>query len=72
VSIFSKKVLAHPKWLEAFKLYESISGLEPDQEGIDSGKITIKEAWDSSQQTFYSIGCDVSNIRTPDESEMKA
>lgn len=65
MAIYSKTL--SPEWREAFDHYERVSGFEPmHQDEIDSGDMTVEEAWQANIQWFESVHSEVMNISTPD------
>lgn len=59
-----------PEWRKAFEEYEHLTGFEVlDQDLIDKGECTPRDAWEASQRWFYDLYGSVSNIKTPEEGE---
>ena len=64
--VYSEKLKG--KWKEAFESYERICGFEPMyQEDIDSGTMTIQEAWWGNIEWLEDVLAEVTNISIPYE-----
>ena len=64
--IYSKKIKQDIEWLHAFTHYEAICGFEPMyQDHVDSGELTMRQAWDMNIRWLEDVVASVTNLPTP-------
>ncbi|MEH6454865.1 MAG: hypothetical protein V7749_00955 [Cocleimonas sp.] len=69
MAIYAKKI--SKGWRVAFVEYERISGFEPlFQDDIDSGVISVDEAWSRNIKFLEDVVCEVSHITIPENPDL--
>lgn len=68
MAIYSKKIIAHDGWFNAFNSYECISGFEPMyQDEVEDGGMTFKQAWVANIAWLEDVLAETTNISIPIE-----
>jgi hypothetical protein len=69
MAIYAQKL--SKEWRDAFVEYERISGFEPlYQEDIDSGEMSVDEAWALNIKFLEDVVCEVSHVTIPENPDL--